>query len=159
LGGSYINFTSTNNINKEKINKKEKVCEIHKNEELAKWHDEVFWNEWPKHFRKTDKTSSFKAICKALKENKQITTETILKALKWWKNSENWAKENGQYIPAPTVWINKKRWEVIENIPNGQNEVAPIQQEQKLPEVKRAFASPQEFAASLSKILTSPEVT
>ena len=35
----------------------------------------------------------------------------VLSALKAQKNSEQWKKDNGQYIPLPTTWLNGARWE------------------------------------------------
>ena len=101
---------------KEKINKKEKnSCENHKTE-LEKCLA-AFWETWPKHFRKTDKAGTLKALDKAFRENKALSIDKLLKAVEWWKNSDQWKKDNGQYIPEPKVWLNKRKWEVLENIP------------------------------------------
>jgi len=37
----------------------------------------------------------------------------ILTAIKQSKNSADWQKENGQYIPYPATWLNAKGWEDI----------------------------------------------
>ena len=34
-----------------------------------------------------------------------------MKKLEIFKKSYNWNKDNGQYIPNPTTWLNQKRWE------------------------------------------------
>jgi phage replication O-like protein O len=37
--------------------------------------------------------------------------KTILTALEKQKQSEEWKKENGKYIPYPATWLNGRRWE------------------------------------------------
>lgn len=31
--------------------------------------------------------------------------------LKIFKNSKEWKKENGKYVPMPITWLQQKRWE------------------------------------------------
>ena len=38
-------------------------------------------------------------------------TASIMTALEKQKASKDWLKDNGQYIPLPTSWLNGKRWE------------------------------------------------
>jgi hypothetical protein len=104
------------NLKEKNVTKKEKKsCENHKTE-LEKCRD-AFWEIWPKHFRKTDKAGTLNAMAKAFRENKDLGIDRLLKAVEWWKNSDQWKKDNGQYIPEPRVWLNKRKWEVLENIP------------------------------------------
>ena len=35
----------------------------------------------------------------------------ILTALNWQKKSEQWLKDNGQFIPYPATYLNQRRWE------------------------------------------------
>ena len=35
----------------------------------------------------------------------------MLVAIDKGKSSKQWNKENGQYIPNPSTWLNQKRWE------------------------------------------------
>lgn len=35
----------------------------------------------------------------------------MITALEKQKQSKQWLKDNGQYIPNPTTWLNQKRWE------------------------------------------------
>ncbi len=37
--------------------------------------------------------------------------ETMLQSLEKFKNSYDWIKDNGQFIPYPSSWLNQKRWE------------------------------------------------
>lgn len=67
---------------------------------------DVFWNEYPK---KVDKQNALKAW-KKLKPDEAML-DKIISAIRSWKDSEQWNKENGQYIPYPATWLNKRRWE------------------------------------------------
>lgn len=65
-----------------------------------------FWKLYPK---KKDKANARKKWLK-LKPDDELF-ETIISALKKQIQSEQWQKDNGQYIPYPTTWINGERWE------------------------------------------------
>lgn len=65
-----------------------------------------FWKLYPK---KKDKANTRKKWLK-LKPDDELF-ETIISALKKQMQSEQWQKNNGQYIPYPTTWINGERWE------------------------------------------------
>ena len=41
----------------------------------------------------------------------QPDLQKVLKALKAQKNSEQWKKDDGRFIPLPTTWLNGARWE------------------------------------------------
>jgi uncharacterized protein YdaU (DUF1376 family) len=64
---------------------------------------EEFWKAYP---NKKDKQ---KAIVAWAKHEPDLAK--VLKALKTQKNSEQWKKDNGQFIPLPTTWLNGARWE------------------------------------------------
>ena len=36
--------------------------------------------------------------------------EKILKALEMVKQTEQWKKDNGKYVPYPATWLNQERW-------------------------------------------------
>mgnify|MGYP005999909549 FL=1 len=63
---------------------------------------DLFWNTYP---RKVGKGKAEEAWIK----NKP-NVEDVLKTLSWQKQSKQWFKENGTYIPNPTTYINQKRW-------------------------------------------------
>ena len=65
-----------------------------------------FWNEYPRH---VSKQNAFKAFEK-LNPDEQLL-ESMLNAIVIQKRSEQWTKDNGQFIPHPATWINQKRWE------------------------------------------------
>jgi len=37
--------------------------------------------------------------------------DKMIIAIKQQKESVQWVKDNGQYIPNPATWLNQKRWE------------------------------------------------
>ena len=69
---------------------------------------EQFWNAYP---RKKSKGQAEKAWDKLNINDRFLTI--ILTAIKQSKNSADWQKENGQYIPYPATWLNAKGWEDI----------------------------------------------
>ena len=64
-----------------------------------------FWSAYPK---KVNKKGCYKSFCKIkhLKEEMPL----IMSALEHFKASKGWQKDNGQFIPHPTTWINQERW-------------------------------------------------
>ena len=35
----------------------------------------------------------------------------MMNSLEQFRGSKDWLKDNGQYIPYPSTWLNQKRWE------------------------------------------------
>ena len=66
----------------------------------------LFWEKYPKKLAKRD---AEKAYAKIKPDEKLL--ETILSELEIWKQSDDWIKENGKYIPYPATWLNGHRWE------------------------------------------------
>jgi len=69
---------------------------------------EAFWAQWPAHKRKVAKQQCL-AKWKTLRCDESIGR--IMDALHSAKSSSDWTKEGGEYIPAPIVWLNQRRWE------------------------------------------------
>ena len=67
-----------------------------------------FWTVYPK---KVDKKGSFRAF-KNIPRLKEVFPE-ILQALEIQKQSEQWTKNNGQFIPNPTTYIHQERWTTV----------------------------------------------
>ena len=63
---------------------------------------DLFWNTYP---RKVGKGKAEEAW---VKQNPNV--EDVIKTLTWQKESKQWFKDNGTYIPNPTTYINQKRW-------------------------------------------------
>jgi predicted phage replisome organizer len=73
-----------------------------------------FWTLYPK---KVSKTTALKAWNK-LKIDDDLV-RIILTSLEKQKKSAQWTKDNGQFIPNPTTWLNQERWEdELENTKN-----------------------------------------
>lgn len=64
-----------------------------------------FWLAYPK---RVGKGAAEKAFAKA---NINGHFEDVLVALERQKLSDQWQKDNGQFIPNPATWLNQKRWE------------------------------------------------
>jgi len=62
-----------------------------------------FWNNYP---RKIGKSAAGKAWQKL-----KPPLDVVLEAIEKQKNSDQWSKDNGKFIPHPTTWLNGKRWE------------------------------------------------
>lgn len=65
---------------------------------------EVFWNAYPK---KAGKKAAIKAWEKA-KDKPNVVD--MVQAIEKFKKSPQWMKENGQFIPHPSTWLNEGRW-------------------------------------------------
>jgi hypothetical protein len=85
-----------NNSNKVKKGKKEYTC--------AKFN--TFYEAYPK---KKDKFDAYK-IWQRLSPSLDLVAE-IMSGLEGAKKSLDWIKEGGKYIPLPSTWLNKRRWE------------------------------------------------
>lgn len=64
-----------------------------------------FWAIYPK---KVGKQAAFRAFKAAIKK---ASIEAMLAAIEKQKQSEQWRKDNGQFIPHPTTWLNQGRWD------------------------------------------------
>lgn len=67
---------------------------------------ERFWKAYP---LKKAKTAAIKAW-KKINPDKQLA-EIIIAAVEKQKRWEDWIRDNGQYIPHPSTWLNQGRWE------------------------------------------------
>ncbi len=65
-----------------------------------------FWSAYPK---KMGKGSAYKCFNK-LKLTKKEKAD-IITTLNWQRKSEQWLKDNGQFIPYPATYLNQRRWE------------------------------------------------
>lgn len=64
----------------------------------------IFWNHYPNKVGKP-------AAQKAWKKIKWDELTAIRDGLNRWKETEQWQKENGKYIPYPATFLNQRRWE------------------------------------------------
>lgn len=64
---------------------------------------EAFWKAYP---RKESKAQAKKAFAKVT-----VPLETLLQALATQKQSDQWRRDGGQYMPYASTWLNQRRWE------------------------------------------------
>ena len=67
-----------------------------------------FWAAYPGP-RRVDKAGCLAKFNAILSSGVQMVD--ILAGLDAWKRSDDWSKDGGQFICAPLVWLNKRRWE------------------------------------------------
>jgi hypothetical protein len=65
-----------------------------------------FWAEYP---RKVGKVKALDAWLRLAPDVALV--EKIMEVLRKDKRSRQWTKDNGEYIPHPTTWLNRRRWE------------------------------------------------
>ena len=66
---------------------------------------DTFWREYPK---KKSKGQARTAFYKALKKTDFDTIMTALRAL---KETKQWTKNDGEFVPYPATWLNAEGWE------------------------------------------------
>lgn len=96
-----------------------------KNEGVNEYSDEfeAFWKRYPK---KHGKGAAWKAWKKI--RPSQDLQKRMLSAIERHKATEQWQRENGQYVPNPATWLNEARWD---------DEPEQPQQPQRPPEFPR----------------------
>lgn len=67
---------------------------------------DAFYALYPKHKNKAAALNAWKK----LKPNAELQ-EVMAKAIMAQKQSPEWNKDGGQYIPYPSTWLNQRRWE------------------------------------------------
>lgn len=67
---------------------------------------EVFWKAYPK---KVGKDAAYKAFTKR-KPDEQLT-QAMIAAVRKQTATEQWKKDNGQFIPHASTWLNEGRWQ------------------------------------------------
>lgn len=67
---------------------------------------DIFWKNYPKKKSKGQAEKTFKKI----NPDEELFNK-MLDAIEIQKNSKDWLKEDGKYIPYPATWLNAKGWE------------------------------------------------
>lgn len=88
------------------IMKKDREKKVPIKKQVSDPNFEIFFKNYPK---KIDKASAMRAWFKILPD--QTLFEKINKCVNDLKKSKNWLKDNGQFIPHPTTFLNQRRWE------------------------------------------------
>lgn len=93
-----------------KMTAKEQQNNTNKNGKNVKnnntYHFDEFWAAFPKKKAKNDAVKAWNKI----KMTDELFTE-IMTALALHKKTPEWTKDNGQFIPNCSTWLNGKRWE------------------------------------------------
>ena len=81
-----------------------------------------FWKEYPRHDSKQSAYKKFTNIMKgkSTEEQNELLSKMIA-AINSQKQSEQWQKDDGKFIPMPTTYLNQARWEdegVVANDPS-----------------------------------------
>lgn len=102
------------------IKEKEKINNKVSNETYMR-EFEVFWAAYPRH---TGKQDAYKAFVK-LKPDEALMA-AILAGIEKQKQSAQWTKDGGQFIPHPATWLNGCRWEdeLPKNVPKWANDAS-----------------------------------
>ncbi|EMI1839671.1 replication protein [Acinetobacter baumannii] len=69
---------------------------------------EKFWSAYPTCKRKSDKSGTYKTFTK---HEGGFAIETLLSILEKQKSDVSWTKQDGEFIPSPSTWLNQKQWE------------------------------------------------
>jgi hypothetical protein len=101
-------YNENNDINKELLKNKtygdfEKI-EVEVLDEKEVWFN-LFWKEYPKKSAKKNAKSQFVKIVKS-----KETLDAILQDIRNRMNTQEWIKNNGQFIPFPSTYLNQERW-------------------------------------------------
>ena len=78
----------------------------------------AFWAEYPPKYGKTDVREArcrdlylqSREECAKTPDAAAAFDETVLRALREWRESKDWTRQNGKYIPFPENFLIKKRW-------------------------------------------------
>lgn len=62
-----------------------------------------FWEAYPKKKNKIDAQKAFKKV--------KVPLQTLLDAIERQKQSPQWKKDSGQFVPYPAAWLNRGAWE------------------------------------------------
>jgi len=71
---------------------------------------EIFWASYPEH-RRTGRKCAF-AEWRKLKPDRE-TLDRMLSALDCQKQSPDWGKEDGRYVPGVKKWLEDRHWERV----------------------------------------------
>lgn len=74
---------------------------------------ERFWAAYPK---KASKGAAYKAFQRI----RGVSVDVMIYAIEQQRNSRQWQEANGQYIPNPATWLNRRDWENGPEMPGSQ---------------------------------------
>lgn len=114
------NFDENKNINKENIEKENTVPLISPDEKLNLLFA-CFWKVYPK---KANKKDAFKAF-KGIKDVEKLLPD-IIADVEEKKQTKDWQKQDGQYIPYPASYLRGERWNDVNEVAEKQVKIDEI---------------------------------
>ena len=118
-----INPDNKPDINNPPISPLEGKCDSEPDNNLDAQRFESFWQAYPRNKRKAKQDA--RKAWDNLKVDGELYT-VIMQGLAIQCKSQDWARDDGKYIPYPATWLNGKRWE-------DEVEAAPQQPERPQP--------------------------
>ena len=104
------NLDTQDRLGKDRLDKKDYVGKTDKcvSKKNIKEDFERFWKEYPK---KIAKPMALKAFIK-INPDEELLREMLSK-LSIYKETEQWQKDKGRFIPHPATWLNQERWQDV----------------------------------------------
>lgn len=65
---------------------------------------DLFWRAYPRKDGKKTAKEKFDRL-------EDIDVQVLIRAIEKQKQSSQWQRDNGRYIPLPATWLNQRRWE------------------------------------------------
>lgn len=95
--------SNANKIKQDKIKEDKNIIPLTPQGEKVNENFERFWNAYP---RKEGKQVALKAFTKV-----KVGIDVLLSAIEKQKQCDQWRKDNGQFIPHASTWLDQARWE------------------------------------------------
>lgn len=81
----------------------------HERKSIYAEYQQALFDKWYSHYpKKVGKAAAHKAFRKIIKT---VALDTLIDAVELHKTSAQWTRDNGQFIPNPSTWLNQHRWE------------------------------------------------
>lgn len=96
---------------------------------------EKFWEVYPRKEGKQKARAAFEKVT--------VSLDVLLKAVEQQKKSAQWCKDNGQFIPHASTWLNGKRWEdQIVSDKSGYSSGERLLDDDEIASIRRMMATP-----------------
>lgn len=69
------------------------------------------WKLYPEKGRRRSSKKQMQDAWRKIKKSDRPASEEILNSLEAWKKTDDWKKENGQFVPGVHLWIQNRQWE------------------------------------------------
>ena len=120
-------------INENANEDKDTTKDINKDKEKSPFDN--FWKAYPRKMSKGQAEKTFKK----LNPDEQLL-KTIISAIEKAKKTADWKKDNGQFIPYPSTWLNSKGW--LDEIPEATNEKGFTERDYEESDIEDLYLDP-----------------